>query len=77
MFMLRHRVHMACCALDDRHALVLAAIVCEVLFILLNRKLRTPVEALPLSTLMCGFGRAVTTVPACVEQPWTRVRLES
>ncbi|MFP3568194.1 DMT family transporter [Paraburkholderia sp. SIMBA_030] len=52
------------------NALVFAAIVCEALFILLNRKLRTPVAALPLSALMCGIGFAVAIVPACFEKPW-------
>jgi len=50
--------------------LVFAAIVCEALFILLNRKLRTPVAPLPLSALMCGIGLAVCIVPACFKQPW-------
>ena len=52
------------------NALVFAAIVCEALFILLNRKLHTPVAALPLSTLMCGIGFAVALGPACFERPW-------
>jgi len=52
------------------NALVFAAIVCEALFILLNRKLRKPVAALPLSALMSGIGFAVAIVPACFEQPW-------
>jgi drug/metabolite transporter (DMT)-like permease len=51
-------------------ALVFAAIVCEALFILLNRKLRTPIAALPLSALMSGIGLAVAIVPACFEQAW-------
>jgi drug/metabolite transporter (DMT)-like permease len=50
--------------------LVFAAIVCEALFILINRKLRTPVAALPLSALMSGIGFAVAIVPACFEQAW-------
>ncbi len=50
--------------------LVFAAIVCEALFILLNRKLRTPVAPLPLSALMCGIGFAVSIVPACFERAW-------
>jgi drug/metabolite transporter (DMT)-like permease len=53
------------------NALVFAAIVCEALFILLNRKLRTPVAPLPLSALMCGIGFAVSIVPACFERPWS------
>ncbi|MCE3262750.1 MAG: EamA/RhaT family transporter [Pseudoduganella sp.] len=52
-------------------ALVLAAVACEALFILLNKRLRTPVEALPLSTLMCALGLLFAGVAAvCVEQPW-------
>ncbi|WP_109481888.1 DMT family transporter [Paraburkholderia sp. C35] len=59
----------------DAHSLVGnmligAAIVCEALFILLNRKLRTPVAALPLSALMSGIGLLVAIVPAAFEQPW-------
>ncbi|REG51810.1 EamA domain-containing membrane protein RarD [Paraburkholderia sp. BL6669N2] len=53
------------------NALVFLAIVCEALFILLNRKLRTAVAPLPLSALMCGIGFAVAIVPACFEKPWT------
>jgi drug/metabolite transporter (DMT)-like permease len=52
------------------NALVFAAIVCEALFIMLNRKLRTPVAALPLSAMMCGIGMLVALVPACFEAPW-------
>ncbi|TDY20879.1 EamA domain-containing membrane protein RarD [Paraburkholderia sp. BL6665CI2N2] len=53
------------------NALVFLAIVCEALFILLNRKLRAAVAPLPLSALMCGIGFAVAIVPACFEKPWT------
>lgn len=53
------------------NALVFLAIVCEALFILLNRKLRTAVAPLPLSALMCSIGFAVAIVPACFEKPWT------
>lgn len=51
--------------------LVLAAVSCEALFILLNKRLRAPIEALPLSTLMCalGFVFASCAALAC-EQPW-------
>lgn len=52
------------------NALIFAAIVCEALFILLNRKLHKPVAALPLSALMSGIGLLVAIVPACFEQPW-------
>ncbi|MGF6771706.1 drug/metabolite transporter (DMT)-like permease [Paraburkholderia sp. GAS199] len=51
-------------------ALVFGAIVCEAVFILLNRKLRKPVAPLPLSALMCGIGFLVAIVPACFEAPW-------
>ncbi|PCE23929.1 EamA family transporter [Paraburkholderia acidicola] len=53
------------------NALVFAAVICEALFILLNRKLSRPVDALPLSALMSGIGLAVAIVPACFERPWT------
>lgn len=53
------------------NALVFAAVVCEALFILLNRKLHTPVAPLPLSALMCGIGFAVALVPAFFERPWS------
>lgn len=53
------------------NALVFAAVICEALFILLNRKLRTPVAPLPLSALMCGIGLAVALLPAWLERPWT------
>ncbi|MFM0198351.1 DMT family transporter [Paraburkholderia fungorum] len=53
------------------NALVFAAIVCEALFILLNRRLRVPVAPLQLSALMCGIGFAVAIVPACFEGPWS------
>ena len=58
------------------NALVFAAVVCEALFILLNRRLRTPVAALPLSALMSGIGLLVALVPAAFEQPW-RVPLDA
>lgn len=61
--------------LDPRAALgavlVLAAVVCESLFILLNKRLRTPIEALPLSTLMCAFGFVLAGgVALFTERPW-------
>jgi drug/metabolite transporter (DMT)-like permease len=53
-------------------ALVFGAIVCEALFILLNRKLRRPVPALQLSALMSGIGLVVAIVPALLfEKPWS------
>jgi len=51
--------------------LVLAAVACEALFILLNKRLRTPIEALPLSTAMCALGLVFASAAAlCFEQPW-------
>lgn len=52
------------------NALVFAAVICEALFILLNRKLRVQVAPLPLSAMMCGIGLFVALVPACFEKPW-------
>jgi drug/metabolite transporter (DMT)-like permease len=52
-------------------ACVLSAVVCEALFILLNKRLRTPVSPLQLSTLMTGIGLALSIVPALIERPWT------
>lgn len=48
---------------------VLAAVFCEGFFILLNKRLRTPVSPLQLSTLMSGIGLALSIVPALLEHP--------
>jgi len=53
-------------------ALVLAAVGCEALFLLLNKRLHVPVAPLAQSTLMCGLGLAMTLVPALFEHAWTR-----
>lgn len=53
------------------NALIFAAILCEGLFILLNKRLRVPIEPLAQSTLMTGLGLAVALVPALLETPWT------
>lgn len=50
---------------------VLAAVFCEGIFILLNKRLRTPVSPLQMSTLMTGIGLALSIVPAIIERPWT------
>jgi drug/metabolite transporter (DMT)-like permease len=52
------------------NALVLAAIVCESLFILLNQKMTTPVSPLALSVLMTVIGFAMSVVAALFEAPW-------
>ncbi len=53
------------------NALVFGAVVCEGLFILLNKRLRTDIAPLALSALMTGLGLAVSLVPALFEMPWT------
>lgn len=50
--------------------LVIGAVVCEGLFILLNKRLRTPVPPLALSTLMSAFGLLTALLPALWEAPW-------
>ncbi|CAJ0819557.1 DMT family transporter [Ralstonia flaminis] len=50
--------------------LVIGAVVCEGLFILLNKRLRTPVPPLALSTSMSLFGLLTALLPALWETPW-------
>jgi drug/metabolite transporter (DMT)-like permease len=50
---------------------IIAAVLCEALFILLNKRLRTSVTPLQMSTLMSGIGLALSLVPALIERPWT------
>ena len=52
--------------------LVLGAVVCEAMFILLNKRLRVPVRPLALSTLMAAFGLLLSLVPALLERAWER-----
>lgn len=52
--------------------LVLGAVVCEAMFILLNKRLRVPVRPLALSTLMTAFGLLLSLVPALFERAWER-----
>lgn len=47
--------------------LVLGAVVCEALFLLLNRKLRSPASPLALSALMSLLGLAISIAPAAAE----------
>lgn len=52
-------------------ALVLAAVACESFFILLNKRLRAPIAALPLSTLMCALGLLLAGgASLAIERPW-------
>ncbi|MCA3812220.1 MAG: DMT family transporter, partial [Burkholderia sp.] len=48
-------------------ALVLAAVACEAVFILLNRRLAAPFPPLALSTAMSGLGFVLALVPAAFE----------
>lgn len=50
--------------------LVFAAVVCEAIFILLNKRLHQPLAALPLSTLMSAIGFALAIFPALFEHAW-------
>lgn len=52
-------------------ALMLAAVACEAFFILLHKRLRAPIDALPLSSLMCAMGFLFAgAVALFAEQPW-------
>ncbi|MBY3233193.1 DMT family transporter [Rhizobium laguerreae] len=51
------------------NALIFLAVVCEGLFILLNKRLKTGVAPLALSTLMAGIGFIVAAIPAVFEAP--------
>ncbi len=55
------------------NALVLGAVLCEGLFILLHKRLRTPVPPLALSAIMSAIGLAVCALASLVEAPWTLV----
>lgn len=48
-------------------ALIFGAVLCEGLFILINKRLHTPVEPLTLSTLVTAFGLAGSAIPAIME----------
>ena len=51
--------------------LVLAAVGCEALFLLLNKRLRAPLSPLAQSTAMSALGLLMTLGPALAEQAWT------
>ncbi|WHO74859.1 DMT family transporter [Rhizobium sp. BT03] len=51
------------------NGLIFGAVVCEGLFILLNKKLKTDIPPLAQSTLMAGIGFAVAVIPAAFEAP--------
>ncbi|MGR9498022.1 DMT family transporter [Rhizobium leguminosarum] len=55
------------------NALIFLAVVCEGLFILLNKKLKTEIAPLAQSTLMTGIGFIVAAIPAAVfEAPFAQ-----
>jgi drug/metabolite transporter (DMT)-like permease len=47
--------------------LIGAAVLCEAIFVLLNRRLRAPLAPLVLSTLLVSIGLAASIIPAAVE----------
>jgi drug/metabolite transporter (DMT)-like permease len=51
-------------------ALVFGAVGCEALFILLNKRLDTPLSPLVLSTLVSAIGLLVSLPAAIAERPW-------
>ena len=53
------------------NALVLAAVACEAVFLLLNKRLRVPLSPLAQSTFMTAFGLLLTLGPALAEHAWT------
>ncbi|MGR9164595.1 DMT family transporter [Rhizobium leguminosarum] len=52
------------------NALIFLAVVCEGLFILLNKKLKTEIAPLAQSALMTGIGFIVAAIPAIFEAPF-------
>lgn len=51
------------------NGLIFAAVLCEGLFILLNKRLKVPIPPLAQSTLMTGIGFIVALLPAALEMP--------
>ncbi|TLX14087.1 DMT family transporter [Rhizobium sp. MHM7A] len=52
------------------NALIFLAVICEGLFILLNKRLTADIAPLAQSTLMTGIGFAVSIIPAIFEAPF-------
>jgi len=52
------------------NVLVFGAVVCEALFILLNKRLRIEISPLALSTVMTGLGLLAAVPPALLELPY-------
>lgn len=60
------------------NALIFAAVLCEGLFILLNKRLRVPIPPLAQSTLMTGIGLIVALLPVPLEMSsWAGVTTAS
>jgi drug/metabolite transporter (DMT)-like permease len=53
------------------NTLVLAAVACEAVFLLLNKRLHRPLAPLAQSTLMSALGLALTLAPALAEHAWS------
>jgi drug/metabolite transporter (DMT)-like permease len=53
-------------------ALIFGAVVCESLFILLNKAMRTPISPLMQSALMTGIGFVAAVIPAAFEGPFSQ-----
>lgn len=51
-------------------ALVFAAVLCESLFILLNKRIKTTISPLALSSLMAGLGFLFAAIASITEAPW-------
>lgn len=52
------------------NAMIFAAVLCEGLFILLNKRLKVAIAPLALSSVMTGIGLAFAAVVAGFERPW-------
>ena len=57
--------------------LIFGAVLCEGMFILINKRLHTPVEPLTLSTLVTAFGLAGSAIPAFAETQASSAQLGS
>ncbi|MDB5553109.1 MAG: putative transrane protein [Rhizobium sp.] len=56
--------------------LIFGAVLCEGLFILINKRLRTPVEPLALSTLVTAFGLTACMIPAALEPHFSSIEVQ-
>jgi drug/metabolite transporter (DMT)-like permease len=56
--------------------LIFGAVLCEGLFILINKRLHTPVEPLALSTLVTAFGLIACVIPAALEPHFSSIKMQ-